>query len=103
MLVCPARPGKVDQWAIVTFGEPEIVSSVAVQRRLDAFVETSYPLWQHRGSWHAVVLLVRHRIDAETAGFIEPRKPTPDDVVNLVADDPAVRAAVTPGDLVRHG
>jgi hypothetical protein len=44
-LICPARPSGTD-WAISTFGAPQIVAAGSVQRTIDDMVPSMFPVWR---------------------------------------------------------
>jgi len=93
VMFLPARP-KSDDWAIISLGEPEIVSRAAVQRRLDDLVAQSYPEWRHGpSSWTCTALLVRHGKSAEEFGLVEPEPLVGDAILGAIANDPEVHAA----------
>jgi hypothetical protein len=92
-LVCPARP-KGDRWAVCAGeGKPALVAESAVQEELNSLVARLLPPWIHGISFTPHCLMVRHSLDAETLGFLAPEKKGPDDLLNEIADDPAVREA----------
>jgi hypothetical protein len=96
MLFCPDRPGKSDRWSVATDGgNPQSLPLDAVQTAMTEAVASFYPDWRHGVPWRPTALLVRHRTSAEQLGIIPPAVPTADDMVNSVADDPAVRKAWT--------
>jgi hypothetical protein len=41
-LICPARP-RGSEWALTTFGAPQIVSAGSVQRTIDDMVPAMFP------------------------------------------------------------
>jgi hypothetical protein len=88
-LICPARPRGTD-WAISSFGAPQIVSAGSVQRTIDAMVPEMFPEWRHGIQFQLQGFLLRHDVSAEEMGLIEPVKISPDDIYASVADDPAV-------------
>jgi hypothetical protein len=93
-LICPERPNKTDRWIISDWaGKPESMPAAAIQGAVSSTVATRYPLWRHGIEWRCSALLVRHHTSAEELGIVEPKKLTPDDVVNLVAMDPDVLEA----------
>jgi hypothetical protein len=44
-LICPARPRGSD-WAVCSFGSPNVVGGSSVQRLIDEMVRSMFPQWQ---------------------------------------------------------
>jgi hypothetical protein len=44
-LICPARPRGSD-WAVCSFGSPNLVGGSSVQRLIDDMVPSMFPQWQ---------------------------------------------------------
>jgi hypothetical protein len=103
VLVLSERADKRDRWTIAAGvgGAPESVPAAAIERAVSLQIADLYPTWQHGLSWSATAFLLRHALDAETLGLVAPRELSLDEICVSVADDPAVRAAATPRDLVR--
>jgi hypothetical protein len=94
VIVCPARPGKADQWVISHFGNPEQLPRTAVQAAINDMIDRLYPKWQPKGpNWNATALLLRPDLDAESLGLIEPEPLTSNGIIAMVANDPEVREA----------
>jgi hypothetical protein len=94
-IICPERPRRVDRWAVATSGTgmPESLPAAGIQQALSNIVAARFPKWMHGISWGATALILRHDVSAEELGLIEPKKRTPDDVVQLVAMDDDVLEA----------
>jgi hypothetical protein len=93
VIALPERPGKTDRWAISSHGTPASVPAAGIQQALSDQVAILFPRWQHGIAWNCTAFLLRHDISAEELGLVEPPKPTADDMVNLVANDPDVLEA----------
>jgi len=89
-LVCPERP-KSSRWVICEIGTPASLPEAAVQSAVNDVVALHYPLWRHGIEFTARCLMLRHGVDAQSLGLVEPLKPTPDDILNMLAADPEVR------------
>ncbi len=92
-LVCPERQGKLDRWIMHTAGAAASLPAGVLQHAVFDHVSTAYPTWERGREWTCAAFLLRHNVNAEELGLVEALKPTPDDILASVADDPAVRAA----------
>jgi hypothetical protein len=92
-IICPERAKGSDRWVISNIGKPESLPAAAIQGAVNDLIEGTYPRWDHYARFQMHALLVRHNVSAEELELIPPYKPTADDILNSVADDPDVRAA----------
>jgi hypothetical protein len=91
-LICPARPRGSD-WAVFTYGSPQIIAASSVQRVVDEMVPSMFPQWQPGVRFQPQGFMLRRGVSAEELQLLPPVKISPDDTYASVADDPAVIAA----------
>jgi hypothetical protein len=92
-LICPEW-ATGDQWAISTFGAPQILRGGAVQAAIDDMVASMFPDWRHGIQFQPRGLMLRHDVSAEEVGIIPPVTVSPDEICASVSEDREVIAAV---------
>jgi hypothetical protein len=102
-LICPERkprPGTNTRWAMAWLtgdtrkAQPQTLPDAAIQAAVDALAKEQFPPFNQAPSLYAVPsLMLRHDVTAEDLGIVEKQKITPDMILAMVAEDPAVREA----------